>query len=331
MYTNLSTDNDYLWKRIEEQLDKYATFSLDGEPMTKYHAFIVNNKGSLQFYNGPSFSNSYTTPQFGSASSYLSGVSFKTQQISFTIAVYAVTDELYRKLIHKLDPYSIYNLSFDFNSKYRYIVKLANRVDSTRYIVGHTADNHDLFYTEFKLTFDIQGDAVAYTVQELGWQLDSTSMIPQLIFNDTTVSELDTPFVLRFGVNQGTSNENPSIKCYIKDNSINKEDNDIEYQLFSVVFNKIFTPLELEYNSQTGDLCLVSGNDRELLTLLSKYNSGSRIINTLYTNSMLLPGSLENDTDWKNLSIRFVLNNCSIDLLEEHGYGCNCYGRINLI
>lgn len=327
MYTNLSTDNDYLWKRIEKQLDKYATFSLDGEPMTKYHAFIVNNKGSLQFYNGPSFSNSYTTPQFGSASSYLSGVSFKTQQISFTIAVYAVTDELYRKLIHKLDPYSIYNLSFDFNSKYRYIVKLANRVDSTRYIVGHTADNHDLFYTEFKLTFDIQGDAVAHTVQELGWQLDSTSTIPQLIFNDTTVSELDTPFVLTFGVNQGTSSENPSIKCYIKDNSVDKE-----YQLFNVVFNKIFTPLELEYNSQTGDLCLVSGNDRELLTLLSKYNSGSRIINTLYTNSMLLPGSLENDTDWKNLSIRFMLNNCSIDLSDkDRGYGCNCYGRINLI
>lgn len=327
MYTNLSTDNDYLWKRIEKQLDKYATFSLDGEPMTKYHTFIVNNKGSLQFYNGPSFSNSYTTPQFSSASSYLSGISFKTQQISFTIAVYAVTDELYRKLIHKLDPYSIYNLSFDFNSKYRYIVKLANRVDSTRYIIGHTADNHDLFYTEFKLTFDIQGDAVAHTVQELGWQLDSTSATPQLIFKDTTVSELDTPFVLTFGVNQGTSNENPSIKCYIKDNSINNK----EYQLFNVVFNKIFTPLELEYNSQTGDLCLVSGNDRELLTLLSKYNSGSRIINTLYTNSMLLPGSLENDTDWKNLSIRFMLNNCSIDLSEEHGYGCNCYGRINLI
>ena len=329
MYTNLSTDNDYLWKRIEKQLDKYATFSLDGESMTKYHAFIINDKGSLQFYNGPSFSNSYTTPQFGSASSYLSGVSFKTQQISFTIAVYAVTDELYRKLIHKLDPYSIYNLSFDFNSKYRYIVKLANRVDSTRYIVGHTADNHDLFYTEFKLTFDIQGDAVAHTVQELGWQLDSTSAIPQLIFNDTTVSELDTPFVLTFGVNQGTSNENPSIKCYIKDNSVNNK----EYQLFNVVFNKIFTPLELEYNSQTGDLCLVSGNDRELLTLLSKYNSGSRIINTLYTNSMLLPGSLENDTtDWKNLSIRFVLNNCSIDLSDkDRGYGCNCYGRINLI
>lgn len=327
MYTNLSTDNDYLWKRIETQLDKYATFSLDGEPMTNYHIFIINNKGSLQFYNGPSFSNSYTTPQFGSASSYLSGVSFKMQQISFTIAVYAVTDELYRKLIYKLDPYSIYNLSFGFNTKYRYIVKLANRVDSTRYIVGHTADGHDLFYTEFKLTFDIQGDAVAHTVQELGWQLDSTSVIPQLIFNDTTVSELDTPFVLTFGVNQGTGSENPSIKCYIRNNSDNAD-----YQLFNVVFNKIFTPLELEYNSQTGDLCLLNGDERILLTLLSKYNSGSRIINTLYTNSMLLPGSLENDTDWKNLSIRFVLNNCSIDLSDkEKGYGCNCYGRINLI
>ena len=70
--------------------------------MTNYHAFIINEKkGSLKFYNGPSFSNNYTQPQFESASSRFTGVTFKTQQISFTIAVYAVTAEQYRKLINK--------------------------------------------------------------------------------------------------------------------------------------------------------------------------------------------------------------------------------------
>lgn len=96
-------------------LDKYATFRWDNEEMTLYHAFIINEKnGSLKFYNGPSFSNNYTQSQFESASSKFTGVTFKTQQISFTIAVYAITEELYRKLIYKLHPYTISNLSFGF-------------------------------------------------------------------------------------------------------------------------------------------------------------------------------------------------------------------------
>ena len=97
-------------------LDQYATFRWDNEDMTLYHAFIINEKkGSLKFYNGPSFSNNYTQSQFESASSKFTGVTFKTQQISFTIAVYAVTAEQYRKLLYKLHPYTIGNLSFGFD------------------------------------------------------------------------------------------------------------------------------------------------------------------------------------------------------------------------
>ena len=113
-----STLNNDLWGKVEPLLDNYAKFYWDDEPMTSYHAFIINEKkGSLKFYNGPSFSNNYTKPQFESASTRLSGVTFNTQQITFTIAVYAVTIEEYRQLIYKLHPYTIANLMFGFDEQ----------------------------------------------------------------------------------------------------------------------------------------------------------------------------------------------------------------------
>ena len=115
---NYSALNNDLWDKVEPLLDDYAKFYWDDELMTKYHAFIINEKkGSLKFYNGPSFSNNYTKPQFESASTRFSGVTFNTQQITFTIAVYAVTIEEYRQLIYKLHPYTIANLIFGFDEK----------------------------------------------------------------------------------------------------------------------------------------------------------------------------------------------------------------------
>ena len=198
-YTNLSNNPEYLWNQVSPMLDKYATFRWDNEEMTLYHAFIINEKnGSLKFYNGPSFSNNYTQSQFESASSKFTGVTFKTQQISFTIAVYAITEELYRKLIYKLHPYTISNLSFGFEPNWRYVCKLSNISDSTRYIVGHYTDNgqtKELYYTELKLTFDIIGDAVAQSTQELGYNDDLPGT-----FKFTGSSELDTPFIFIFKI-----------------------------------------------------------------------------------------------------------------------------------
>ena len=52
----------------------------------------------------------------------------------------------------------------------------------------------------------------------------------------------------------------------------------------------------LEYNSQTGDLCLLVGNDRKIITLLTTYTSGKRIISSITTNKMMLPGSFDGYT-----------------------------------
>ena len=334
-------DND-LWGKVEPLLDNYAKFYWDDEPMTKYHAFIINEKkGSLKFYNGPSFSNNYTKPQFESASTRFSGVTFNTQQITFTIAVYAVTIEEYRQLIYKLHPYTIANLIFGFDDEWRYIVKLAKREDSTRYIIGKNSNNKDLYYTELKLTFEIQGDAVAHSVTELDYTpsgekewIDKQDASKTIKYREITFqkngifskSDLETPFLLTFNVSQFTDSLS-TVHAVIQSENAHTLD----------LFNISFTNLNdkesclLEYNSQTGDLCLLVGNDRKVITLLTTYTSGKRIISSITTNKIMLPGSFDG-YNWERIKIIIYYNNCVINLDSvPNGYGINCYARTNLI
>lgn len=332
---NYSALNNDLWSKVEPLLDDYARFYWDDELMTKYHAFIINEKeGSLKFYNGPSFSNNYTKPQFESASTRFSGVTFNTQQITFTIAVYAVTIEEYRQLIYKLHPYTIANLIFGFDEKWRYIVKLAKREDSTRYIIGKNSNDQDLYYTELKLTFEVQGDAVAHSVTELDYNVsngetgaqDSSKVITFQKNGIYSKSDLETPFLLTFNVSDFT-NSLSTIHAVIQS----------EHEHTLDLFNISFTNLNneesclLEYNSQTGDLCLLVGNDRKVITLLTTYTSGKRIISSITTNKVMLPGSFDGYT-LEPIKIIIYYHNCNINLdSASNGCGINCYARTNLI
>ena len=77
-------------RQIKNLQDGFMTFSWRGyDAFDNFGAFIVNKKeGQLKFYNGPSFSNEYTQPQFSNGGGELVGVSFNKQKIDFTIAVY---------------------------------------------------------------------------------------------------------------------------------------------------------------------------------------------------------------------------------------------------
>lgn len=322
-YTNLKNN---LWEQVEKRLDKYAKFYWDDEPMINYHAFIINEtKGSLKFYNGPSFSNSYTKPQFDSASSRFTGVTFNTQQISFTIAVYAVTEEMYRKLIYKLSPYTIANLVFDFDPSWRYIVKLAKISDSTRYIIGHDSNGQDLYYTELQLTFEVQGDAVAHSVEEISYEL-STINGGKYSINFTQSSDLDTPFLLVFTVEPSEDSNEKIITCNV--NNIGET----SIELFNISLTNLTNSdsYTFEYNSQTGDLCLIEGNTRKIITLLTTYNSGRRIVNALNTKSCFLPGTF-NGGKWDQISLSINSSGCIVDLDRATGNGINCYPRTTLI
>lgn len=165
------------------QLDDFTTFTWANVDMfAEFGAFVINEKkGSLKMYNGASFSNNYTKQQYQDGYTNLSGITFNTQQITFTIGVYWISIEDYRVMMNLLHPYAVDMLSFDFEPKYGYECKLANIKDSTRYVLGketisstHNTNSNLKFsqlatgngegyryYTELTLTFEVIGKQCA--------------------------------------------------------------------------------------------------------------------------------------------------------------------------
>lgn len=167
-YHNISLTEKTISMRdkIKVYQDEFMTFSWDGyDAFDSFGAFIINeNKGSLKFYNGPSFSNEYTKPQFDNAGGKIVGVNFNKQTISFTIGVYWISIDHYRLLINWLHPLKTSYLIFGYNRKYRYNVKLSKIGDSTRWVLGYETINKEkvpMYYTELSLTFEIQGEPCA--------------------------------------------------------------------------------------------------------------------------------------------------------------------------
>ena len=163
--------------QLKSGMDDFTSFTWRGvNAFDVFGAFIINNKNTLKFYNGPSFSNEYTKPQFESAAGQLVGVSFNVQKIDFTIGVYWISEDDYRKLIDWLDPYEISDLTFGFEPNYYYLVKLASIGDAVRHIVGIEGSGNEkqyMYYTELKLTFEIQGEPCAY--RDISYEFEGTS------------------------------------------------------------------------------------------------------------------------------------------------------------
>lgn len=240
-YSNLTTKPRELLKK---QMDDFATFVWRGvKSFDTYGAFIINNKNSLKFYNGPSFTNEYSKPKFSSTGSNLTGISFSTQTISFQVGAYWLTEAEYREFINWLNPYEISYLGFDFEDKYDYLVKLSKIGDSTRYVVGRNENNEPCYYTELNLTFEVQGEACARA--RYGYEFDITQKQDDLntlrakIKNDIPeyiTSDLNFPFVLDTSL-IATINSSPNIQVTLIET--NADNNKNETTLFSVNFQNL--------------------------------------------------------------------------------------------
>ena len=218
-YSNLTTKPRELLKK---QMDDFATFVWRGvKSFDTYGAFIINNKNSLKFYNGPSFTNEYSKPKFSSTGGNLTGISFSTQTISFQVGAYWLTEAEYREFINWLNPYEISYLGFDFEDKYDYLVKLSKIGDSTRYIVGRNENNEPYYYTELNLTFEVQGEACARARYGYEFKIDSSvdNKTKQLTINsgitDYIVSDLNFPFVLNTSFIPDKTENNISIQVQL--------------------------------------------------------------------------------------------------------------------
>ena len=198
-YTNLTSETKSKRAALEARLDQYCRFHWrNTDAFKEFGAFIIN-KNDLKFYNGATYTNNYTKPQFESAAGTLTGVTFSTAKITFSIGVYWFSEEQYRKLIYWLHPYEISNLAFDYDPLHVYLVKLANIGDSnTRSVVGYetTKDGktEPRYYTELKLTFDIQGESCAYNSEHyIPEQEEVIQNNQSLIFNTHLKTNSKTP------------------------------------------------------------------------------------------------------------------------------------------
>lgn len=289
-------------KQLSHLIDEFTDFTWDGlDAFRNFGAFIINEKReSLKFYNGPSFTNEYTNPQFD-RSNIFTGVTFKSQQISFKIGVYWISIEDYRKLLNWLNPYVISNLIFDFNRDYSYQVKLASREDSTRYVVGRE-NNEPRYYTEMTLSFDVQGVPCARMNISQNWVVKLTNtevkISPNVGRDDikkTWTSDLEFPFKITMGLNlQQIAGKSFNLTMGV----YHKNGGGVVRTLFNIGLQNLpkkdGLEMFLEYDSESGLLYEKIGDDSayNVLNRLNNIN-GEQIVQYMNVNKFNFPGLLD--------------------------------------
>lgn len=208
-YTKLTRNKR---EQLKNMMDDFTIFRW-GQPSSSYKnmfeefgAFIIGGKNGLKFYNGPGFSNKYITTQFQTNTTTLESVEFKTMTISFTMGVYWFTIDEYRKLLLLFHPYEVRDLSFSFAPQWYYLAKLSNITDSDRHVLGKDADGNYRYYTEVKLTFEVQGEPCLHSYDNYTLSLYEQKTDESLccdIFkwkNPGSIqkTDLDTPFEFFF-------------------------------------------------------------------------------------------------------------------------------------
>lgn len=386
LYNNIWASQITVAKRnqLKHGMDDFTNFSWRSiDAFENFGAFIINNKNSLKFYNGSTYSNQYTKPQFESSTGNLTGISFNTPKIDFTIGAYWISEDDLRQLIYWLNPYEISALTFDFEPFYFYQVKLASVEQGIRYIVGieknydqegelwelattikpntilrikHTGNNSDnyaidgkiykvrknrvyqvvkrqnslevysiglanekdyRYYTEFKVSFEVQGPACAYHKMAYEFDIDestTTSTIKRAIWtvnsdalNQIGNSHLEMPF--NWFINFNLTDILPEDFTYSDDffahlvGAIKYEGQDqkvlFDINLTNLSFlseNRDGNPweLNLKYDSSVGLMFLELGNSEHLLlSRISTVSTGKRIVDNILVRKHFITGTFD--------------------------------------
>lgn len=320
-------------------IDDFASFTWRGiDAFDTFGAFIINNKNSLKFYNGPSFSNEYTKPQFETAAGQLTGVTFQVQKIDFTIGVYWISEDDYRQLIYWLHPYEINTLTFGFEPNYYYQVKLASIDNGIRYIVGREDDKY-MYYTEMKLTFEIQGPAVAYgntyfafktEPRGSGFSPDQKVAYFQSVLDsehETRNSHLETPIIIESVIDLNKINYsggNLIFSARAKYNGSNDSKDLFSVELKNLTYdlnNNQTNKLHLTYNSESALMFWQKGDSmQELLTRLTTLSTGDRLVDNITVNQFRIPGIFEDSAFLlKDLVIEYTLSYSDSNTTFENG------------
>lgn len=355
-------------EKFRRLVDEFATFAWRGvDAFNTFGAFIINEKNNLQFYNGASFSNEYSSPQYSTSGKDLLGISFNVQKIAFKVGVYWISIHDYRRFINWLDPYEIDYLSFGYNQDYSYLVKLAEIKDSPRMVVGREGSDF-MYYTELTLTFEIQGEPcvranvpyeprVTYTRVLGGTQLYKIDFPSSSPVNVT--SDLDVPFSIVLPFDLSSTNAKYAAEIFLEmracvynstdyltlgniqlqnlnQRTLVAQDEEFYTRPDSSFDSNDSLRLNLKYDSEAGLMFVQFGNGTyKLLTLQTTAGAGDRMVHSLDVNKFKIPGLFS--TSGFNLSnfyveLRILLkdNNGTVIALDN-GQNTTASGHITLI
>lgn len=343
---------NFTWRNV----DAFETFG----------AFIINEKDSLRFYNGPDYNNEYTSPHFNDGTNQLTGINFKIQTISFKIGVYWINEKHYRHFIDWLNPYVISFLSFDFNQDYCYQVKLAGISDSPRQLIGYENVNGEIlpqYYTEMTLKFELQGPPQARAVVAYSWNHECESedineYVANYLYKSTITNEensflpsdLPTPFecIHRIDLDGQNITENTKIICELTLN-----DGNTSILLYNVILQNLpfsIEPVEpivpvslkLQYDSEGGLLYFQYGSAKyRLLGLSNTATNGKKLVNAIQVEKFMFPGQFIHDSfkieNWTlNLNVNITSGEIkkptfTVEEPIENFVHIDCWARTNLI
>ena len=344
-FTQINNSTSARRAALANRLDKFCTFSWNGvDAWEQFGCFIINEKNSLKFYNGPSFSNSYTSPMFTDEAGALTGLKFSTQSISFTVGVYWITEEEYRKFIHWLNPYAVGALAFSFEPYWTYNVKLSGMKDSTRYPVGKDENGKDTYYTEMSLTFEIQGQPCAIRSTPYVWQVTSStatrlnlSLNPQYDGVEGTGnvdSDLPTGFEIKMPIHLNVIKSDTlttSIKRKLMELNKTKPDASLDlilkykvdektsYELLNLRLFHLSYMIEdanatefnfdISYDSVNGLCQLTVGDTTKLLTRIESLSNGERLVKSMNCAQFQFPGKFDQpDFDRNKIDLELSVN-----------------------
>lgn len=352
-FTHINNSTSARRAALANRLDKFCTFSWNGvDAWEQFGCFIINEKNSLKFYNGPSFSNSYTSPMFTDEAGALTGLKFSTQSISFTVGVYWITEEEYRKFIHWLNPYAIGALAFSFEPYWTYNVKLSGMKDSTRYPIGKDENGKDTYYTEMSLTFEIQGQPCAIRSTPYVWQVTSStanrinlSLNPQYDGVEGTGnvdSDLPTGFEIKMPIHLNVIKSDTlttSIKRKLME--LNKTNPDasldlilkcqvdaktsyelLNLRLFHLSYmiedaNATEFNFDISYDSVSGLCQLTVGDTTKLLTRIESLSNGERLVKSMNCAQFQFPGVFDQpDFDHNKIELELSVGGDVLKYIE---------------
>lgn len=342
-------------KQLRQRLDNYCTFAWNGvnDPFQVFGAFIVSNN-SLKFYNGSSFSNTYSSPQFDSNTGDLTGISFQKQSISFTIGVYWINSEQYQWLLQWLNAYDVDYLTFSFNPKFSYLVKLNSIADSTKYVIGSETNkgkSEDMYYTEIELKFDVL-NSYAVTVHDYEFTTTPPGTPVNNIYkyittlndktNEFVASKLDFPFKYYFTLDLNMERDQTlpkEVQIVLKARYVDETYSN-EIELFNLSLqnltgvdennNTTFSYpkfLPIFYDSELGLLFYNYGGSYQLLNLLCTSETGQYIVKSMNINKFMIPGTFNSSIDWDKFSLELSISYLK---LEEGSPNIAARGRTNI-